>query len=341
MENLDKYIADNNHLEILNIDNKSINLHKCIALIHLKKYNEALTYCSDSFEKAYIYYKLKKYKKAMKILKKIQIEGKKKDILMAQILFKLKYYNAALNILYKYIDDEIYINIIAAESLIEGSKIFQISNRSIISKSSYNNEVNGDGDKKSDNNDKSEDKMNDTINNNDNITTNLTTTNNNSTTTKLTTTTNINYTLKDKELEKEKEYNETFKYFNDEDKFIAELESKNDNELIMNQLKNIKGFYNNLYYDIMSNRDKEIVEANKEKKNIECLYVSLTEMEKKEINKIPKQYKILRAYKLFKEKKYNSAIQILDGEECTIARAIKCLCGETKDYKNILKEIKK
>ncbi|KAF9762983.1 hypothetical protein NGRA_1618 [Nosema granulosis] len=108
---------DQDHEKIACLEGKEFDRYRAIALIHLGKYNEALKFVNKgSFEAAYVYYKLKNYKKALKIISKFSDE--KGFVLKSQILYSMGFYNKAyeaLSTLPK--DDEVVINLQAMKSM--------------------------------------------------------------------------------------------------------------------------------------------------------------------------------------------------------------------------------
>lgn len=105
------------HEKITKLELPEIGPYKAVALIHLDKYQEALKYCiKGSYESAYIYYKLKKFCKALKIVNKNS--GEKWDVLKSQILYRMGFFNSAFNCLSKLPrDDDIVVNLQAIKSM--------------------------------------------------------------------------------------------------------------------------------------------------------------------------------------------------------------------------------
>lgn len=116
---LDLNILENeqNHEKIAALEGEEFNKYKSIALIHLGRYKEALKYVNKgSFEAAYIFYKLRNFKKALKIICKFTDE--RSEVLRSQILYSIGYYNKAYEALSKLPkDDEIVINLQAMKSM--------------------------------------------------------------------------------------------------------------------------------------------------------------------------------------------------------------------------------
>lgn len=117
MENLKSLIENNEHEKILQLKSPEYDRYKAIAAIQLEKYEEALLYTQKlSFECAYVYYKLKNFKKSLKILRKLS--GKDVDILKSQCLYFLGYYVDAYKILSQFeTKNEFAVNLLAMESL--------------------------------------------------------------------------------------------------------------------------------------------------------------------------------------------------------------------------------
>jgi len=117
--NVKKLIAENKHEQIYGLPDEAVpREYKAIAAIHLGKYREALAYAEKStFECAYIHYKLKNFKKALRILRGLK-KDKKSSILASQCLYNLGYYSMAAHTLSLVgSSDEHAVNIAAMESL--------------------------------------------------------------------------------------------------------------------------------------------------------------------------------------------------------------------------------
>nr|ABO69721.1 unknown [Nosema bombycis] len=98
MVNLNEIETIESYEKIAKLEGDEYNQYKVIALINLDKFKEALKFVQPgSFEAAYIYYKLKNYKKALKIISKFKDE--KSFILKSQILYSIGFYNKAYEIL--------------------------------------------------------------------------------------------------------------------------------------------------------------------------------------------------------------------------------------------------
>lgn len=117
METLKSLIEKEEHEKILELPSPEYNKYKVIAAIHLDRYEEALRYAQkSSFEQAYVYYKLKQFKKALKILKKLT--GRAVNILKSQCLYLMGYYSAAYKLLFSYGTSDSYgVNLSAMEAL--------------------------------------------------------------------------------------------------------------------------------------------------------------------------------------------------------------------------------
>ncbi|ADM12555.1 uncharacterized protein Eint_110550 [Encephalitozoon intestinalis ATCC 50506] len=115
--NLYDLVRSNSHEEISRLDHPEFNRFRAVAYINMGKFGEALKYAEKrSFERAYALYKLKKYKKALRILRYLDTEGSK--VLASQCLYYLGYYNTAYKVLSEIKkDDEIVINLQAMKSL--------------------------------------------------------------------------------------------------------------------------------------------------------------------------------------------------------------------------------
>ncbi|KCZ82487.1 hypothetical protein H312_00145, partial [Anncaliia algerae PRA339] len=120
MSTLQELIKNEQHEKILELESVS-DTHKCIALIKLKKYTNALKYCEPiSYEAAYILYSLKKYKQALKLVNQLDNSLDKVKTLKSQILYYLGRYNEAYTFLRECnITDEHVVNLTAMKSLAE------------------------------------------------------------------------------------------------------------------------------------------------------------------------------------------------------------------------------
>ncbi|KAL6120702.1 hypothetical protein NUSPORA_02526 [Nucleospora cyclopteri] len=117
MESLKELISTENYDKILQLMGGKYNKYKTVAAIHLNRFEEALEYVEkNSFLEAYIFYKLRNFKKSLKILRKLN--GKKVDILIAQNLYFLGFFNDAYKILSKHgVEDEFAVNLSAMQAL--------------------------------------------------------------------------------------------------------------------------------------------------------------------------------------------------------------------------------
>lgn len=122
MYNISKLLQEQDHHSILQLPSPQFDNYKVIAAINLNKFEEALKFATkNSYELAYIYYKLEQPKKALKILRKISLkEGKseKTDILISQCLYKMQSYDKAYDLLKNYGNkDEFAVNLNAFYAL--------------------------------------------------------------------------------------------------------------------------------------------------------------------------------------------------------------------------------
>lgn len=117
METLKDLLINKEHNKILQLPSPEFDSYKAVAAIHLEKYEEALVFADkNTFETAYAYYKLKNYKKALKIIRKL--EGKPAEVLASQCLYFLGQFSNAFHILEKHGDsDEYAVNLLAMKSL--------------------------------------------------------------------------------------------------------------------------------------------------------------------------------------------------------------------------------
>ncbi|TBU18375.1 hypothetical protein CWI38_0244p0040 [Hamiltosporidium tvaerminnensis] len=118
MNTLQSLIQNKDHKAISLLPSPTYDVYKGVACIHMEKYNEALNFVNkNSYEYAYCLYKLKNYKKSIRILKKLE-NTPKVMILLSQCLYYLGYYNGAYEILSGLSsDDEIVVNISAIKSM--------------------------------------------------------------------------------------------------------------------------------------------------------------------------------------------------------------------------------
>jgi hypothetical protein len=110
-------LRNEEHEEIASLEGEEFNPYRAIAYINLGRYAEALRCAKKgSFEMAYILYKLKRYRRALRILRKLSDDGSR--VLASQCLYYLGYYNSAYRILSGFKrDDEIVVNLQAMKSL--------------------------------------------------------------------------------------------------------------------------------------------------------------------------------------------------------------------------------
>lgn len=116
-QSLKELIQNNDHKKILQLPSPEYDKYKVIAAIHLEKYQEALCFASkNSFEQAYIYYRMKNYKKSLKILRKLK--GVNVEILKSQCLYFLGYFYDSYKILEPLGNtDEFAVNLSAIQSM--------------------------------------------------------------------------------------------------------------------------------------------------------------------------------------------------------------------------------
>lgn len=128
MENLKELINKQNHAEIMKLEGSCFDKYKVVAAIFLNLFEDALKFAErNSFEQAYVFYRLRKYRKALKTLRKLNSEksettrkpgSAKIEILKAQCLYNLGYYADAYAIIAEYgTNDEYGVNLTAIESL--------------------------------------------------------------------------------------------------------------------------------------------------------------------------------------------------------------------------------
>ncbi|EJW01407.1 hypothetical protein EDEG_00454 [Edhazardia aedis USNM 41457] len=202
--------------------------HKCVGLIHVEKFAEALKIANKtSFEYFYCLYKLKNYKKCLKKMRKAEREGgitgdpSGVQLLKAQCLYFTGKYLSAFRIFEKFDDSTICINTAAAGGLAIASKGKFLHKFKPEAKEFVDDKIEQE----------------------------------------------ILSILKDKEIDQddkqEFDFNLTFKDLNDESKFIETLEQNSENKMVSNQLKNVTGDFENLDESILTKRSAEIVKANK------------------------------------------------------------------------------
>lgn len=117
MKDLKTLLENNEHEKILELPSPEFDKYKVVAAIHLERYEDGLVFASkNSFETAYIYYKLRNFKKSLKILRKLH--GTAVDVLKSQCLYFLGYYSEAYRLLSQHgSSDEYAVNLSAMESL--------------------------------------------------------------------------------------------------------------------------------------------------------------------------------------------------------------------------------
>ncbi|OQS55124.1 hypothetical protein EHP00_284 [Ecytonucleospora hepatopenaei] len=142
LKTLNQLVKNEQHEEILQLDNPDdntlVNKFKGVACIKLGMFKDALIFLKENtYEKAYCFYKLRNYKKSLKVLRKIidkhdinvSKENLKHKILVAQCLYYLdKFYDAFEIYIQVYtflknkthdfdLFNELLVNISACESL--------------------------------------------------------------------------------------------------------------------------------------------------------------------------------------------------------------------------------
>lgn len=115
--NVQELIDAEKHEEILGLDSPTYDKYKIVACIFLGRYRDALIYCTENtFEKAYCFYKLKNFKRSLKVLNKLS--GQNVECLRAQCLYFIGRYSESHEIMSKFPNrDEIAVNMSAIESL--------------------------------------------------------------------------------------------------------------------------------------------------------------------------------------------------------------------------------
>ncbi|KHN68836.1 hypothetical protein M896_120550 [Ordospora colligata OC4] len=124
-------VRNDQHEQIYAVEHPEFGRFRAVACIFLGRYEEALKYAErKSFEAAYSLYKLKKYKKALRILKWIDSEGSR--VLSSQCLFYLGYYGSAYKMLSKIkMDDDVAVNLQAMKSMaiLADKNLYEYGNR--------------------------------------------------------------------------------------------------------------------------------------------------------------------------------------------------------------------
>ncbi|KAI5170408.1 hypothetical protein PAEPH01_1407 [Pancytospora epiphaga] len=123
MEMLQKYIDNKEHGKILSLTEKWTEPYRTIAAIYLERFDLALRLVKKkTFEHAYILYRMKRHRNAVRILNKL--EGTNVDILRAQCLYNLGYYREAyICLLSKGDSDEFAVNLAAITSMCKLSEL--------------------------------------------------------------------------------------------------------------------------------------------------------------------------------------------------------------------------
>ncbi|KAL0265612.1 UNVERIFIED_CONTAM: hypothetical protein PYX00_011325 [Menopon gallinae] len=120
MKQIEKLINAEDYDSILKLEGREYDEYKCVTLIKLEKHKEALMYAKPlSFELAYINYRLKRFKKCLKLINKNTNNKELRfQFLKAQTLYNLGRYNDAYNVLRVCpLDDEVVINLEAMRSM--------------------------------------------------------------------------------------------------------------------------------------------------------------------------------------------------------------------------------
>ncbi|KAM0687980.1 hypothetical protein COBT_000771 [Conglomerata obtusa] len=121
MSNIMELIKNNEHEKIIALEGNQYNQYKTIAYLFLERYKEALEHAEkESYEYCYCLYKLRKYKKCVKLIKKINPDGlyeEKYKILLSQALYFMGYYNSSAKALGNLSSGPTYINFLAANNL--------------------------------------------------------------------------------------------------------------------------------------------------------------------------------------------------------------------------------
>ncbi|KAH9410595.1 putative TPR-like protein [Ordospora pajunii] len=124
-------VRNNEHEQICAVEHPGLAHFRAVACIFLGRYEEALRHAEkNSFEAAYALYKLKKYKKALRILKGIDGEGSR--VLSSQCMFFLGYYGSAYKMLSKIkMDDDVAVNLQAMKSMaiLASKNMYEYGNR--------------------------------------------------------------------------------------------------------------------------------------------------------------------------------------------------------------------
>lgn len=120
MSTVEQLAADKDYESILSLEGEKYDNYKCITLIKLERYVEALAYAKSSpFELAYIYYKLKNFKKCLETIRSSRRDEQKFKILEAQALYGYGKYNSAYKVLStcSLDEEEVVVSLEAARSM--------------------------------------------------------------------------------------------------------------------------------------------------------------------------------------------------------------------------------
>ena len=214
-ETIKELIQNDRHEEILLLDSPQYDRFKIRAAIFLERYRDAMLYIKgNTFEKAYCFYKLKNFKRALKVLNKL--EGTNVEILKGQCLYFMGYFKEAFHKLEKHgKSDEFAVCLSACEAMNslatnETSNLFMIKSDKKINKS-------------------------------------------------------VEYTFTDPECKLEVDFNRCYKYIQDENKYISELERdgiKYEN-ITGNYFKKQIACLRNEEIDSLTKNQREIFDFNK------------------------------------------------------------------------------
>lgn len=227
MKSIKQIVEEKNYDQILKLEGEEYDAYKCITLIKLEKYKEAIKYAKPcSFELAYANYKLKNFKKCLRIIRKSQEASAKFIVLKSQALYNMGRYNEAYKILSQLpLDDELVINLQAIKSL---AFVADMSEHRTPSKYSL---MKGDDSVKFDDFSR--------------------------------------YKFRDKELEEEFRYNETFASILEEGKYVSILTTlgeKYRSGVVKRQLDNVLGNFEKISKSSLNNSDAQILEFNRDER---------------------------------------------------------------------------
>ncbi|KAF7684471.1 hypothetical protein TCON_0348 [Astathelohania contejeani] len=126
MINIQNLIKTKNHHMISQLEGDSYKPYRVVALIHLGRYDEALAESDPrTFERAYIYFKKRNYRKCLKELRRVKGKEDAVRVLRSQAYYHLRTYGKAYALLKQSpIDDEIAVNLMAIASMKELTKGF-------------------------------------------------------------------------------------------------------------------------------------------------------------------------------------------------------------------------